>query len=95
MGTKTDNSSASFIKQNRPNPFDNQTIIDYYIEEDNAKATVMVFDMNGKTLKTYSLANNGKGSLAISSNELEPGIYYYSLVIDGNEIDTKKMIITK
>lgn len=40
--------SGSYIKQNNPNPFNKETIIEYFIAERNANASVLVFDMNGK-----------------------------------------------
>ena len=36
-----------------------------------------------------------KQTIAISGNSLEPGMYLYALVIDGMEVDTKRMILTK
>jgi len=40
---------------------------------------------------------NGKGkqSVTINGNSLQPGMYLYALVIDGKEVDTKRMILTK
>lgn len=89
------NEEGSWIKQNRPNPFNNQTIIEFNIVSGTASASIMIFDVNGKTLKSYSVKTNGKGSLTILSNEFSSGLYYYSLVTDGVEVDTKKMIITE
>lgn len=86
---------GSYIKQNAPNPFSNETTIEYYIAEKNTAASILVFDMNGKLLKTYKLNGSGQGNLVISGNELTPGMYYYSLIINNKEIDTKKMILTE
>ena len=33
-------------------------------------------------------------TITISNNQLQPGMYLYTLLVDGREIDTKKMIIT-
>ena len=33
--------------------------------------------------------------IGINGYELQPGLYLYSLVIDGQEIDTKRMILSK
>jgi len=33
--------------------------------------------------------------LTISGSELNAGMYFYSLIADGKEVDTKKMILTK
>lgn len=84
----------SYLSQNRPNPFNTETIIDYYVCEQDYNAQIMVFDMTGKLLKTYQ-AQPGKQNLIINSGDFTPGMYYYSLVIAGNEIETKKMILSK
>jgi len=86
--------SKVYLKQNRPNPFSDQTAIDYSVNPDANSAQVMVFDMTGKLLKTYE-AGKGANTLIISNTEFTPGMYHYSLVIDGKEFDTKRMIISK
>lgn len=90
-----ENNSGSYIKQNNPNPFDKETIIDFFIAERNANASVLVFDMNGKLLKTLKITSSGKGSITINANDFAPGMYYYSLVVNNKEMGTKKMILTE
>jgi hypothetical protein len=85
----------SYLKQNVPNPFNKETLIDYFVAERNASSSIIVFDMSGKLLKTFKLNGNGKGSITISGNEFSPGMYYYSLVINAKEVGTKKMILTE
>jgi hypothetical protein len=51
--------------------------------------------MNGKLLRTKAINSTGKGEITILGNELAAGMYYYSLVVDNKEIDTKKMILTE
>ena len=51
--------------------------------------------MTGKLLKTHTLSTSGNGTLTIHANEFAPGMYYYSLIVNDKEIDTKKMILTE
>jgi hypothetical protein len=89
----TNNTSVLF--QNTPNPFNQSTIINYEIGEKSiSEAQIFVFDLNGKLLKTYPLTTS-KGNIQINANELEPGMYLYSLVVNKKEIDTKRMILTQ
>jgi hypothetical protein len=46
-------------------------------------------------LQQYSINRKGKQTVTINGNSFEPGMYLYALVIDGNEVDTKRMILTK
>jgi hypothetical protein len=51
--------------------------------------------MQGKLIKTYSLTTKGDGTVEINASELQPGMYMYSLITGGKEVDTKKMILTE
>lgn len=81
--------------QNNPNPFSENTSIAYVIPVTVKQAAICVFDMQGTLLRTYTLNDRGNGSLKISGGELSPGMYLYSLLVDGKEADTKRMILTK
>ena len=39
--------------------------------------------------------NSSQDSIIIDGSELGAGMYLYSLVINGKEIDTKRMILSK
>lgn len=84
---------TAVLYQNIPNPFSEVTTIRYSLPDDGGDAILLVFDMKGKQLKRYALSQRGTGSVNIGSGELLPGMYIYSLVIDGQEVDTKRMIL--
>lgn len=79
------------MDQNRPNPFTNQTTINYTMPND-TKAVISVFDMSGKFVRDYNLTSQ-KGQVVISSNEIGKGMFIYSLVSNGEIMVTKKMIV--
>ncbi|MFK7748331.1 MAG: tail fiber domain-containing protein [Kordia sp.] len=79
------------MEQNRPNPFTNQTTINFTLP-DNAKATISVFDMSGKFIRDYNLSSQ-KGQVVISSSEIGKGMFIYSLVSNGEIMISKKMIV--
>lgn len=81
--------------QNMPNPFKEKTVIKYFLPQTSNNASLIIFDMNGKLIKTYSITSNGEGSIQIFGGELQPGMYMYSLIANGSEIDTKRMILTE
>ena len=82
------------LHQNTPNPFSKKTTIRYFVPENSVQSSVMVFDMQGKLVKTYLVSAKGDGNIEINANELQPGMYMYSLITGGREIDTKRMILT-
>lgn len=95
--TKIDSSVAgngNALYQNTPNPFKEQTIIQFKLAEDAKEASICIFDMTGKTLKKMPISS-GMDSVSIGGYELGEGMFLYSLIVDGQEIDTKKMVISK
>jgi hypothetical protein len=86
---------TAFLLQNSPNPFTENTNIFYSIPESSGKAMLYIYDMQGSEILSYEIKHRGEGKTIINGNELKAGMYLYALIIDGNEIDTKRMILTK
>jgi hypothetical protein len=84
----------SSLLQNTPNPFTQSTLIGYCLPETIANATLYIYNMNGNQLKSITLNHRGKSTVTINGNEFQPGMYIYTLVADGKEVDTKRMILT-
>jgi len=82
------------LSQNAPNPFSDLTEIKYFVASGVQEAYICVFDMQGKMLQKINVSA-GQGSVTIQASTLQPGMYLYSLVADGQEADTKRMILTK
>ena len=85
----------AFLYQNTPNPFNTTTEIKYFLPEGSTNAYIYVFNLQGNLLLTYNLNDNGFGSVEINGSSLNAGMYVYSLVINGQEAETKRMILTK
>ncbi|MGI8951361.1 MAG: hypothetical protein ACR2FN_07225 [Chitinophagaceae bacterium] len=68
--------------------------ISYCIPSSFHNAQLMVSDVSGHTLKTYTISSSGFGKQIIYGSELTNGMYQY-LLIDGKLIDTKKMILAR
>ena len=82
------------LYQNTPNPFTAQTEIRFSLPDNTPSAYIYIFDMTGKMQKQIPVSPSQQ-SVTINGYELPTGIYLYSLVVGGQEIDTKRMIITK
>jgi Chaperone of endosialidase/Secretion system C-terminal sorting domain len=83
------------LNQNTPNPFGGSTTISYSLPANIKNASIAVFDLTGKMLLKFDNIINGKSQVVIDGNKLSSGIYLYSLLIDGAEITTKRMVISK
>lgn len=84
-----------FLKQNAPNPFHQNTVIEYALPENIQQAFIRITDAKGRVLKMVDLGKSGQGKVNITAQELAAGAYYYSLIIDGKPVDTKLMLLTK
>ncbi len=90
-----DEGSAALL-QNTPNPFNQATEIGYRMPSGTTTAMIMVCDMSGKMLQSYPLSVTAtSGKLTLQAGSYAPGMYLYTLLLDGVQIDTKQMIIYK
>lgn len=87
--------SGNELYQNNPNPFGVETSIGYNIVRMQQSAFVAIYDLNGRELYRYAVTAKGKGSVTVSGDKLVPGQYLYSLIVDGREEATKKMVVSK
>ncbi len=81
--------------QNAPNPFTESTVIKYKIAETTQSAMLNIYNMNGTQLKSITIHQTGSGSITLNGNELGAGMYMYTLIADGNIVDTKQMVLTE
>ncbi|NPD46037.1 MULTISPECIES: T9SS type A sorting domain-containing protein [unclassified Lentimicrobium] len=84
---------ASFkISQNQPNPFTGSTIIEITTQTV-SPASIEVTSLLGQTVYSMNAGIiNGSQNVEINAENLESGVYFYTVTI-GNESITKKMII--
>lgn len=83
------------LQQNRPNPFNRSTEIGYRLPQTGGRAFIGIYDLNGHQLKKYDLADESTGTITVWGVDFTPGIYLYSLIVNGQEIDTKRMILSE
>lgn len=88
------NLSSSTISQNKPNPFSRSTTIEYSIPSDVSNAQVYISDIKGTQIKIISL-NKGNDKVTINGDELAAGTYIYSLWVDGKQVESKKMTLSR
>lgn len=83
------------LLQNRPNPFDEATIIGVIVNKviPYKEAKIIVYDMTGKRVETLNInLKSGVNETIYEHGYGRVGTYFYALVIDGKEISRKSMI---
>lgn len=83
------------LYQNAPNPFSNETEIRYDLPETVAKAALYIYNMQGVQLSKIELYDRNNGTVIIQGTQFQSGMYLYTLIADGKEVDTKRMILTE
>ncbi|MCB0515051.1 MAG: T9SS type A sorting domain-containing protein [Chitinophagales bacterium] len=85
------------LNQNAPNPFDQTTTINYFVPENTAgaKTYIEIVNIEGKVVKSETIAQRGHGSMTIHADELPAGMYIYSLYVGNNKVSSKEMMLTK
>lgn len=86
--------SETSLGQNQPNPFGQSTEITYSLAASVQKASIQIYNLDGKMLGDYNLDKDQK-SLQLDANAYEPGVYVYVMIADGKTIGTRRMIVSQ
>lgn len=81
--------------QNQPNPFNQETTIRYSLSQEVMNAEIQISDLSGKVYKTFNLDQRGEGSVTLQAGSLSAGTYIYTMVVDGNKVDSRRMVLNK
>ncbi|MCM1554994.1 MAG: tail fiber domain-containing protein [Bacteroides sp.] len=84
---------GNVLYQNQPNPFNMETKIRYGLAKGVRNARIVLYDMNGVQLKVYELPLQSEGELVLQAGSLAAGIYLYGLVVDGVQVDLRRMVL--
>jgi len=92
---KTEPESRAFLAQNQPNPFSETTTIQYRLPKTTQAAYLHITNQQGQHIKKVALAKAEAGQYELQSGALPAGTYFYSLIVDGELVDTKQLVLTK
>ena len=90
-------SSTALLFDPEPNPFSDYTTIRFILPSlsENDVAYIVVYDSYGREINKSEPLKSGYGSININSANLANGNYYYSLTLNNQILQTKKMIRIK
>lgn len=92
-GTEEINSPATLLGKNYPNPFIDETMIEFTLGS-SSFANLSIYDVNGRKVATLVDKELGAGNhqAKFSGNDLPNGIYFYKLSTNTYS-ETKKMLL--
>ena len=99
-GVKAKKQQAAQLSQNIPNPAENETLIPYFIPESentNLENTYIIIRniIDGSEVKRVVLTKAGYRVITVTLDELPSNVYSYSLIVNGINIDVKRMVVVK
>lgn len=77
-----------------PNPASQWVAFDYTLPYPAENATIFIADVSGRAINSMKV-NRAYGQTVWDSQGVPSGIYFYSLEVNGNIIDKRKLIISK
>lgn len=87
-------SLSGSLEQNTPNPVRGTTTIRYHLSEQATSARLEITNSKGQVVKTEGL-NRGQGQVSLNTTSLAAGTYNYTLYVDGQTTDTKRLVIAR
>ncbi|NNF33049.1 MAG: T9SS type A sorting domain-containing protein [Saprospiraceae bacterium] len=93
-GPKGENYSK-FLLQSSPNPTVSNAKISLNIPDAFSSASIRFLDMTGKVVKSVNISEPGFSSVDVEVDTLSPGSYIYTLIVDGQPVESKIMNVTR
>lgn len=85
--------AKTYVEQNAPNPSDGETVIRFGLADDVSEACLCIYDLQGRQVERIDLAGR-QGQVVVAASDLGAGMYIYSLIADGQEVASHRMILT-
>lgn len=82
------------LSQNTPNPSHGTTTIPVEISQYATSASIQIYNLQGIQVKKINVTEKGKSEVQINTSDLKAGIYMYSLIVDNQLINSRRMVVT-
>ncbi len=80
------------LNQNYPNPFSNQTVLEYYIPSSSSRAELIITALDGSITDRFVILQQGHGKVAVDGAKYATGTYMASLFVDDKMTESIKMV---
>lgn len=84
---------TSALYQNTPNPFKERCVVKCTVPQNVVNAVFYLYDYSGHQIQSRIIKDRDDVQIVFEADGLEAGIYLYSLVCDGELVDTRRMIL--
>jgi hypothetical protein len=77
-----------------PNPATSQTSFDYVLPQSASQASIRIHNLLGAVVREAVLTDRS-GKATINVSDLNDGVYFYSVIVDNQTIETKRLIVSR
>lgn len=88
-----ENSKPATLGAAYPNPAKDFTSFEYNLNSGSSGA-IQIYDMTGNLVRSKALTESS-GNVKMNLEDLTAGVYFYSFVVDGKAIATKRLVVSK
>ena len=86
--------AIAVLSQNTPNPSRGTKTIPVELSQYATSASIQIYNLQGIPVKKINITEKGKSEVQINTSDLKAGIYMYSLIVDNQLINSKRMVVT-
>ncbi len=77
-----------------PNPAKSQTSFNYQLPANTSKASIKIHNLLGAIVKDVQLVGQS-GKISVNVSDLNDGVYFYSIVVNNETYETKRLIVSR
>lgn len=77
-----------------PNPASSQTSFDYVLPQSASSASIKIHNLLGAIVREVVLTDRS-GKVTINISNLNDGVYFYSVIVNNQTIETKRLIVSR
>ncbi len=86
--------NESFVSHPYPNPAKSQVTFDYNFPAGTSSAVINIHNLLGERVREINLSG-AAGKVVVGVDDLNDGIYFYSVNINNEIVETKRLVISK
>ncbi len=94
VGIEDREDMKTYVSNAYPNPASSIVSFDYNLPRGTRNAMINVHNLLGAKVKEMNIAGS-HGKISVDVNDLKDGIYFYSVNLDNQIVETKRLIISR
>lgn len=94
VGARTFSQTKTSFSSPYPNPASYQVTFDYQLSPDDRAATIQIHNLLGTIVKEIPISDR-TGKVTIDVSDLSEGFYFYSIKVNNQVLETKRLVISR